>query len=52
MVSDFSDSCCSSLENDNTLTIERRKHFTEAANEKCSSNLCLATIINIILKCL
>ena len=26
-----------------------RKHFTEAATEKCSSNLCLTAIIKIIL---
>ena len=33
-----------------TLAIEMRKHFTEAATEKSSSNLCLATIIKIIWK--
>ena len=47
MVRDFSDYCCSSLENENILTIERKKNFTEAATERCSSNLCLA-IIKII----
>ena len=52
MVSDFSDYCCSSLENENTLAIERRKHFTEAVTQRCSSNLCLAAIIKIILKSL
>ena len=31
VVSDFSDYCCSSLENKNTLAIDRRKQFTEAA---------------------
>ena len=31
-----------------TLTIEMRKHFTEAATERSSSNLCLAAIIKII----
>ena len=44
----FSDYCCSSLENENSLAIERRKHFTEAATERCSSNLCLAAIIKTI----
>ena len=34
---------CSSLENENTLAIEMRKHFTEAATEKY-----LAAIIKII----
>ena len=48
MVSDFSDYCCGSLENENTLAIEMRKHFTEAATERCSSNLCLAATIKII----
>ena len=47
-MSDFSDYCCSSLKKENTLAIERRKHFTEAATEKCSSNFCLAAIIKII----
>ena len=32
-MNDFSDYCCSSLENENTLAIERRNHFTEAATE-------------------
>ena len=27
LVSDFLDYCCSSVENKNTLAIERRKHF-------------------------
>ena len=44
--------CCSNLENDNILAIERRKYFTEAATERYSSNFCLAAIIKIILKCL
>ena len=44
----FSDYCCSSLENENSLATERRKHFTEAATERCSSNLCLAAIIKTI----
>ena len=48
VVSDFSDYCSNSLENENTLTIDRRKHFTEAATEIRSSNLCLAAIIKII----
>ena len=48
MVSDFSDYCYSCLVNENTLAIERRKHFTEAATERCSSNLYLAAIIKII----
>ena len=47
-MSDFSDYCCSSLENENTLAIERTKHFTEEATEKCSSDLCLAAIIKIV----
>ena len=50
VVSNFSDYCCSSLENENTLAIERRKHFTVAITERCSSNFCLAAIIKIILK--
>ena len=40
-MSDFLDYCCSSSENENTLVIERRKHFTEAATESCFSNLSL-----------
>ena len=48
VVSDFSGYRCSNLENEDTLTIERRKHIAEAANERCSSNLCLAVIIKII----
>ena len=52
MVSDFSDYCCNSLENENTLAIWWRKHVTEAATERCPSNLCLAAIIKIIEKCL
>ena len=39
------DYCCSSLENENTLAIEMRKHFTEASTEGFCSNLCLAAII-------
>ena len=46
MVSHFSDYCCSSLEN--TLAIEMRKHFIEAATERCSWNLGLTAIIKII----
>ena len=45
---DFSDYCCSSPENENTLAIERRMHFTEAAIKRCYSNLCLVTFIKII----
>ena len=52
MVSDFSDYYCSSLEKENASAIERRKHFTKAATESCSSNLCLTAIIKIISKCL
>ena len=48
--SNFYDDCCSSLENKNTLAIEIRKHFTEAANQRCSLNFCLAAIIKIIQK--
>ena len=48
MVSDFSDYCYSCLVNENTLAIERRKHFTEAATERCSSYLRLTAIIKII----
>ena len=36
VMSDFSDYCCRSLENENTLAIEKRKRFKEAATEKCS----------------
>ena len=46
MVSDFEDYYCNNLENENTLAIEMRKHFTEAATEKCSSNLCLGAFKN------
>ena len=48
VVSDFSDYFCKSLENKNTLAIERRKHFTEAATERRSSNLCFIAIIKTI----
>ena len=48
VVSDFSGYCCSSLENENILAIERTRHFTEAATKRCSSNLCLAANIKII----
>ena len=51
-INDFPDYCCSSLGNENTLAIERSKHFTEAATKRHSSNLCLATIIKIIWECL
>ena len=44
MLTDFVDNCCSSLENENTLAIVRRKHFPKAATERCSSNLCLAAL--------
>ena len=47
-MSDFQDYYCSSLENENTLANKRRKHFTEAATERCSPNLCLTDIIKII----
>ena len=46
MVSDFEDCCCSNLEKENTLAIKMRKHFTEAATERFSSNLCLAAFKN------
>ena len=36
--------CCSNLDNENSLAIEMRKHFTEAATEKGTSNLCLAAV--------
>ena len=39
MVIDVLDYCCSSLQNKNIFAIGRRKHFTEAAIERCSSNL-------------
>ena len=52
MMSDSWDYRCSSLENENTLATEMRKHFTEVATERCSSNFCLADIIKTILKCL
>ena len=52
MASDFatvvSEYCYSSLENKNTLAIEMRKHFTEAATKRCSLNLCLAAVVKII----
>ena len=35
-------------QNKMALAIERRKRFTEAATERCFSNLCLAMIIKII----
>ena len=41
-VSDFQDKWCSNLKYENTLTIEMRKHVTEAATERCSSRLRLA----------
>ena len=44
----FSDCYYSSLKNENTLTIEKGKHFTKAATEECSSNLCFAAIIKSI----
>ena len=46
--SDFLGYCCSNLKSENALAIEMRKHFTEAATETRSSNLCLAAIIKII----
>ena len=49
MVSNFQDCCWSNSESENTLAIEMRKHFTEAATERCSPNLCLVAIINISL---
>ena len=52
VVSNFQDNCCSNLESKNTLAIEMRKHFTEAATERCFSNLCLASIIKTTYKCL
>ena len=50
VVSDFSDCCFGSLENKNILTIERRKHLTQAATQRCLSTLRLAAIIKIIQK--
>ena len=47
MVNDFSDYCCSSLENENILAIERRKLFTEAATERYSSNLCMELLLKL-----
>ena len=47
-MSDFQDYCCSNLENENTVAIEMRIHFTEVATEKFSFNLCLTAIIKII----
>ena len=47
MVSDFQDYCCSNLENEN-MSNQIRKRFTEAGTERCSSNLCLAAITKII----
>ena len=32
----FSDYCCSSLENENTLATETKIQFTETATEGCS----------------
>ena len=34
-MNDFQDYCCSNLEDQNTLAIEMRKHFTAAATESC-----------------
>ena len=48
MVSDFSDYCCNGLENENSLAIEWKKHFTEAVIKRCSANFCLTAIIKII----
>ena len=48
MVCDFQDFWYSNLENENTLDIETRKQFTEAAIESCSSKMCLSAIIKII----
>ena len=48
VVTDFSDYYCRSIQNDISLAIERRKHFTEAATKRCYSDLCLADIIKII----
>ena len=48
LVSDFQDYLCSHLVNENTWAIEMRKHSTEAATERCSSNLYLTAIIKII----
>ena len=42
------DYCFSNLENKIILAIEMRYHFTEAATERCSSNLCLAAFVKII----
>ena len=45
MVSDFQDHYCSNLGNESNLAIDMKKHSTEAATERCSSNLHLAAII-------
>ena len=47
-MSGFQDCCYSNLENENTLAIEMRKRFIEAATKRCSSSLCLAATIEII----
>ena len=43
MLGDFHKSACSNWENENNLAIKMRKHFREAANKQCFSNLFLAT---------
>ena len=48
VMSGFQDCCYSNLENENTLAIEMRKRFIEAATKRCSSSLCLAATIEII----
>ena len=40
MVSNFEDYIGRNLQNENTLAIEMRTHFTEVAMERCFSDLC------------
>ena len=44
----FQDYCCDNVENENTLAIDMRTHFTEAAIEMCPLNLYLGSILEII----
>ena len=47
-VNGFQDYCCDNVENENTLAIDMRTHFTEAAIERCPLNLYLGSILEII----
>ena len=47
MVSEFQVYCCSNLEKENALTIEVRKHFTEAATESLCWQLLLNSFKNV-----